>query len=68
MLLSAWCLSPRERQVAAAVVVSGQGTRQAARALRISEHTARQHLKAVYAKVGVHSGDHLREVLTGGLR
>lgn len=67
VLLSAWCLSPRERQVAAAVV-SGRGTRQAARALRISEHTARQHLKAVYAKVGVHSGDHLREVLTGGLR
>jgi DNA-binding CsgD family transcriptional regulator len=67
VLMRAWCLSPRERQVAAAVV-SGQPTRQAARALRISEHTARQHVKAVFAKVGVHDRDHLRDVLTGGLR
>ncbi len=66
VLMRAWGLSPRERQVAAAIV-SGQPTRQAARALRISEHTARQHVKAVFAKVGVHSRDHLRDVLTGGL-
>lgn len=67
VLMRAWGLSTRERQVAVAVV-SGQGTRQAARALRISEHTARQHLKAAFVKVGVHSRDHLRDVITGGLR
>jgi len=67
VLIRAWELSPRERQIAAAIV-SGQGTRQTARALRISEHTARQHVKAVFAKVGVHDRDHLRDVLTGGLR
>jgi DNA-binding CsgD family transcriptional regulator len=67
VLMLAWELSPRERQVTAAIV-AGQGTRQAARALDISEHTTRQHAKAVFAKVGVHSRDHLREVLTGGLR
>jgi DNA-binding CsgD family transcriptional regulator len=66
VLIRAWDLSPRERQIAAAIV-SGQDTRQAARALRISEHTARQHLKAVFARVGVHSRDHLRDVLAGGL-
>jgi DNA-binding CsgD family transcriptional regulator len=67
VLMRAWELSPRERQIAAAIV-AGQGTRQAARALDISEHTVRQHAKAVFAKVGVHSREHLREVLTGGLR
>ena len=67
VLMRAWHLSPRERQVAAAIV-SGQDTRQTARALRISEHTARHHVKAVFAKVGVHSRHHLRDVLTGGLR
>ena len=67
VLMRAWALSPRERQVAAAIV-SGQGTTETARALRISEHTARHHVKAVFAKVGVHSRDHLRDVLTDGLR
>lgn len=66
VLIRSWDLSPRERQIAAAVV-SRQDTRQAARALRISEHTARQHIKAVFAKLGVHSRDHLRDVLTDGL-
>lgn len=67
VLMRAWALSPRERQIAAAVV-SGLGTRETARALHISEHTARHHVKAVFAKVGVHSRDHLRDVLTAGAR
>ena len=67
VLMRAWELSPRERQIAAAIV-SGLDTRQSARALRISEHTARHHVKAVFAKVGVHSRDHLRDVLTAGVR
>lgn len=67
LLMRAWELSPRERQIAAAIV-AGQDTRQTARALEVSEHTVRQHVKTVFAKVGVHSRDHLRHVLTGGLR
>jgi DNA-binding CsgD family transcriptional regulator len=67
VLMRAWGLSPRERQIAAAIIC-GQGTRETARSLRISEHTVRQHVKAVFAKVGVHSRDHLRDVLTSGLR
>jgi len=67
VLMRAWQLSPRERQIATAIV-SGQDIRNTARTLRISEHTARHHVKAIFAKVGVHSQDHLREMLTGGLR
>lgn len=66
VLMRAWELSPRERQITAAII-AGKDTRKTARALEVSEHTARQHVKAVFAKVGVHSRDHLRDVLTSGL-
>ena len=66
ILMRALELLPRVRKIAAAIV-SGQDTRQTVRALEVSEHTVRQHVKAVFAKVGVHARDHLRDVLTGGL-
>lgn len=45
-------LTPRENQVAAAVM-RGLATRQIANLLGIAEYTVQDHLKAVFAKVGV---------------
>ncbi|WP_122260616.1 helix-turn-helix transcriptional regulator [Ornithinimicrobium cerasi] len=47
-------LSARERQVAS-LLVAGHDTSQIARALVISPWTVQDHLKSVFAKLGVHS-------------
>lgn len=47
-------LSKRERQVLS-LVSAGTETRAVAQALFISPHTVRNHLKAIYSKLGVHS-------------
>jgi DNA-binding CsgD family transcriptional regulator len=47
-------LTARETQVVAALV-AGAGTREVARALHLSDWTVQDHLKAVFAKLGVHS-------------
>lgn len=47
-------LTARERELAA-LVVAGLDTRQLAQHLVISPHTVKDHLKAIFEKVGVHS-------------
>jgi two-component system nitrate/nitrite response regulator NarL len=56
-------LSPREREVLVALA-SGSSTRDLAEKLFISEHTVRNHLKAIYRKLGVHSRTELFSTLT----
>lgn len=53
-LARVYALTQRERQVVAGVV-AGDDTTAIARRLVISRHTVQDHLKAVFAKVGVHS-------------
>lgn len=60
LLMSAYGLTPRERDVAG-LVLAGHTTRQCARLLAISEHTVQQHVQTVFAKTGVRS----RRELTG---
>ena len=52
VLCSAYGLRDRERDVVG-LVLRGESNRSAARALGISEHTVKEHLKSVFAKVGV---------------
>jgi DNA-binding NarL/FixJ family response regulator len=47
-------LSPREREILNAVA-AGQRVASIAQTLHISPHTVRNHLKAIFRKVGVHS-------------
>jgi len=47
-------LSPREREVAAALL-AGLGTRAVTERLFISRHTVQDHLKSVFEKMGIHS-------------
>ena len=54
LLCRAWGLSPRERELVA-LVAAGLDTRTLTRRLFISRHTVQDHLKSVFAKVGVHS-------------
>jgi DNA-binding CsgD family transcriptional regulator len=49
-----YALTPRERQVVAALV-AGLDTRSVTERLFISRHTVQDHLKSVFAKIGVHS-------------
>lgn len=53
-------LSAREREVLRALV-AGRRVRETARSLGISLHTARNHLKAILRKLGVHSQTELIE-------
>jgi DNA-binding CsgD family transcriptional regulator len=52
VLCAAYGLSLRERDVVG-LVLRGESNRSAARALGISEHTVKEHLKSVFAKVQV---------------
>ena len=54
LLCRAYALTARERQVVAALI-AGDDTRAVAERLVISRHTVQDHLKAVFAKVGVRS-------------
>ncbi|MCC5987328.1 MAG: helix-turn-helix transcriptional regulator [Pararhodobacter sp.] len=47
-------LSPREAEVAAAYA-TGQGYRDIAAALGISPHTARNHIRTIFRKLGIGS-------------
>jgi DNA-binding CsgD family transcriptional regulator len=54
LLCRAYALTQRERQVVAALV-AGLDTRAVTERLFISRHTVQDHLKSVFAKLGVHS-------------
>lgn len=54
VLAAAYGFTPRERDVVG-LVLRGEGNRQVARALGISEHTVKEHVGAVFAKAGVTS-------------
>lgn len=56
-------LSPRETEVLLALA-TGASTRELSTQLFISEHTVRNHLKAIYRKLGVHSRTELFSKLT----
>jgi len=56
-------LSPRETEVLLALA-TGASTRELSAQLYISEHTVRNHLKAIYRKLGVHSRTELFSKLT----
>lgn len=56
-------LSPRETEVLL-VLATGASTRELSAQLFISEHTVRNHLKAIYRKLGVHSRTELFSKLT----
>lgn len=64
LLMRAWALSPREREVAR-LMVGGLPTEDIAATLFISHHTVRDHLKAIFDKVGSHSRRDLAAALTG---
>lgn len=54
LLMAAYGLSPREREVCRQVM-TGLSTNEIARTLRISVHTVHDHLKSIFGKVGVQS-------------
>lgn len=58
LLLSAYAVSPREREVCRDLV-AGSSTAQIAEHLHLSPHTVHDHLKAIYGKVGVGSRSEL---------
>jgi DNA-binding CsgD family transcriptional regulator len=64
LLMRAWGLTRREREVAR-LVIDGRSTEDIATALFISEHTVRGHLKTMFAKVGVSRRQDMAATLTG---
>jgi|WetSurMetagenome_2_1015567.scaffolds.fasta_scaffold68329_2 DNA-binding NarL/FixJ family response regulator len=58
-------LSPRERDVLRALL-AGHRVASLARALSVSPYTVRNHLRAVFRKVGVHSQEELIETFRDG--
>lgn len=64
LLMRAWALSPRERDVAR-LVIDGLPTKDIAATLFISHHTVRDHLKAIFDKIGAHSRRDLVAALAG---
>jgi DNA-binding CsgD family transcriptional regulator len=65
LLMQAWGLSAREREVAS-LVLDGLATEEIAAELFISQHTVRDHVRSVFDKVCVRSRRHLVAVLAGG--
>ncbi len=64
LLMRAWGFTPREREVAR-LVIDGLSTDDIAAALFISAHTVRDHLKAIFGKVGVSRRRDLAAALAG---
>jgi DNA-binding CsgD family transcriptional regulator len=65
--LALYGLTPREAQVSE-LLIDGRTTEEIALALHLSRHTVRDHTKAVYEKVGVHSRPELTALFTSGAR
>jgi len=65
LLMRAWGLAPREREVAR-LVIDGRSSEDIAAALFISVHTARDHVTVIFGKVGVSRRQDLTAALTGG--
>ena len=64
VLMPAWNLTSRERDVAA-LIIESRSSEDIAAALFLSPHTVRDHTKAIFGKVGVHNRRHLTAALTG---
>ena len=64
LLMRAWGLTRREREVAR-LVIDGLSTEDIATALFISVHTVRDHLKIIFGKTGVSRRQALVAILTG---
>ncbi len=64
LLMRAWSLSPRERDVAG-LVIDGLSCDDIAAALYISAHTVKDHLKSIFDKTGVHRRRDLLVALSG---
>jgi DNA-binding CsgD family transcriptional regulator len=64
LLMRAWGLTRRERDVAR-LVIDGLSSEDIAAALFISVHTVRDHLKVIFGKVGVSRRQDLAAALTG---
>jgi DNA-binding CsgD family transcriptional regulator len=64
VLMPAWNLTSRERDVAA-LIIEGRSSEDIAAALFLSPHTVRDYTKAIFGKVGVHNRRHLTAALTG---
>jgi len=64
LLMRAWSLTPREREVAR-LALDGLSGEDIATALFISAHTARDHLKAIFGKLGIRRRRDLTAVLAG---
>ena len=64
LLMRAWALSPREREVAR-LVIDGLSNDDIAAALFISANTVRDHLKAIFGKTGVTRRRDLTAALAG---
>lgn len=63
LLCRVYALSPREREVVS-LLVDGLDTKAIAKRLFISAHTVQDHLKSVFAKVGIHSRRELLATLS----
>lgn len=64
LLMRAWSLTAREREVAR-LVIDGLSSEDIAQALFISAHTVRDHIKAIFGKTGVSRRHDLVAALTG---
>ena len=64
LLMRAWSLTAREREVAQ-LVIDGLSSEDIAQALYISVHTVRDHVKAIFGKTGVGRRQDLVAALTG---
>jgi DNA-binding CsgD family transcriptional regulator len=67
LLMRAWSLTAREREVAR-LVIDGLSSDDIARALFISAHTVRDHVKAIFAKIGITRRQDLVGALAGAPR
>lgn len=67
LLMRAWSLTAREREVAR-LVIDGLSSEDIAQALFISVHTVRDHVKAIFEKIGVSRRHDLIAALAGNAR